>query len=969
MKADLTRDTFDAKNHFRQVLAQQGRVQLDAELNEQSALSVRRDETAAADIVGRCGGPAETAAFGMSAIAGQPGDFLLAAGRYYADGIQCELEAPVSYRQQPDLRGLPVLPAGAHLAYLDVWQRHLTFLDDPRLLETALGGVDTTTRLKTVWQVRAVPVNGALECSAAYAEYTARTRASTIRMRARTQPVAGADDPCQIAEGSGYTSLENQLYRVEVHSLQTADQARGVGRAAVWKWSRENASVEVALKAVDVAGKKLTVSSLGRDEKLGIRKGHFVEITDDSRELSGLHGDLIEVDDVDEGDLTITLLAAPAILTTVKPALHPRARRWEGTANVQTNAWLDLEAGIQVKFADVNLARPGDYWQIPARTSAPGAQAGTIEWPQTVPGTADALLQRGIQHHYCRLGFVTVSAVAPVFTDCRCLWPALTAVPRLFYVSGDGQEVMPDLTAAAGTRFKLPRPLIVGVANSHCLDRVFFVRFEVVNTGSSLSSGLVVATVPGGAPTQPFAIVPLDAEGLAKCDFHLDGIHPVQQVTARLLDANNLPVSLPLILNANLSIASHVAYQPGGCAGLAGRKTVQAAIDRLASMASIYKISGDGQQAAAGLPLNNPLRVRVASRCGPVAGRPVTFQVVQGGGSAAPNSSTTDASGEVTCEWQLGGDSVLQVMEAEVMGDATEPRKVHFVAHLTVEASNDPAPVRVVGAKFIGSGKQLSNDATITLADLGTGLAVLCDRIIDESTVLDPAAFSANRITRGQPTCFITAEIPFPLFDSDLRDFEQWDLKMTFLVGYRPVILHALVKTQVLNDSPPEPDDQTPRSQIEWYPDNDGAVLGFLSAVLAQLNGLKPGLDRLLLRLTLKGNFIWNKKANDLSKSGIPGGFLDGETFRAASGFNTHQLILPSGDNLRGGDFEMWFWLAARAPKVTDIPKATEGFKAVENVANPAGSPAATKKKGTKTRAKRKTFIQPKERSPTGPGK
>ena len=140
MKADLTRDTFDPKNQFRQVLAQQGRVQLDAELNEQSALDARLHDTTTADIVGDCGGPAGGAAFGMSAIAGQPGDFLLAAGRYYVNGSQCELEQPVSYRLQPDLPRLPPLPSGLHLVYLDVWQRHLTFLDNPLLLETALGG-------------------------------------------------------------------------------------------------------------------------------------------------------------------------------------------------------------------------------------------------------------------------------------------------------------------------------------------------------------------------------------------------------------------------------------------------------------------------------------------------------------------------------------------------------------------------------------------------------------------------------------------------------------------------------------------------------------------------------------------------------------------------------------------------------------------------------------------------------------
>src|SRR5439155_18814030 len=54
---------------------------------------------------------------------------------------------------------------------------------------------------------------------------------------------------------------------------------------------------------------------------------------------------------------------------------------------------------------------------------------------------------QGITHHFCRLGIISVNSDGAVeSTDCRCLWPALTSVPRLFYVSGDGQEVMPDVT-------------------------------------------------------------------------------------------------------------------------------------------------------------------------------------------------------------------------------------------------------------------------------------------------------------------------------------------------------------------------------------------------------------------------------------------------------------------------------------------------------------------------------------------
>src|SRR5512146_1535502 len=126
MKGDFTRDTFKAEKHYEQVLMQQGRVQLDADWNEQAALTARRDITGTADIVGHCGGPADNAAFGVlsNTPGGQSpagsGDFYLSAGRYYVDGIQCELEQPVLFSKQPDRFGVQGLSVGkSYLLYLD----------------------------------------------------------------------------------------------------------------------------------------------------------------------------------------------------------------------------------------------------------------------------------------------------------------------------------------------------------------------------------------------------------------------------------------------------------------------------------------------------------------------------------------------------------------------------------------------------------------------------------------------------------------------------------------------------------------------------------------------------------------------------------------------------------------------------------------------------------------------------------
>lgn len=58
MHADLSRDTFRPDRHYSAVLAQQGRVQLDADTNEQAAIQLHRARTTAADLIGRHGGRA-----------------------------------------------------------------------------------------------------------------------------------------------------------------------------------------------------------------------------------------------------------------------------------------------------------------------------------------------------------------------------------------------------------------------------------------------------------------------------------------------------------------------------------------------------------------------------------------------------------------------------------------------------------------------------------------------------------------------------------------------------------------------------------------------------------------------------------------------------------------------------------------------------------------------------------------------
>jgi hypothetical protein len=160
MKGDFTRDTFRKNKHFSRVLWQQGRVQLDADFNEQTAILLHRQLTLAADLIGPHGTPPPPAGepeqdgFRITNVAGT--DFKIANGRYYVDGILCENDeknaagafAEVTYLTQADYPEAPALPARPYLVYLDVWERHISHLEDPDITEVGLGvhRPDTATR-------------------------------------------------------------------------------------------------------------------------------------------------------------------------------------------------------------------------------------------------------------------------------------------------------------------------------------------------------------------------------------------------------------------------------------------------------------------------------------------------------------------------------------------------------------------------------------------------------------------------------------------------------------------------------------------------------------------------------------------------------------------------------------------------------------------------------------------------------
>jgi hypothetical protein len=467
MQGDFDRVTFDGgARSFANVLLQQGRLLLPADFNEQSAIHHYFLRNLITDLVGRRW-RADTG-FTIEVKGAAKLKPSIVKGRYYVDGIACENHETCPFEEQPfgPVAEDPTDFAGPKAAiYLDCWERHVTWLNEPAIRESALGGPDTATRAQIAWQGRLLspeiasdaldPVKTALETrkksetiadakkkvqevldavTKALKDFVAGiddlTTAAALDAFDKARPRLAADakdeadqsDPCAIAADAEYRGRENQLYRVEVHHA-------GLPGTATFKWSRENGSVAFKVLDIDIdAGAKttrVTLESLGRDRRTGLCPNDWVELTDDGSELTWSALPLLQVDKIDGHRRVVTLRgAAPS---TLRPGAHAILRRWDHRADATANGamflkesqddtgWIDLERGVKIRFAPGGLYQKGDYWLIPTRVAT-----GDVEWPNKA-GVPMAIEPHGITHHRAALAIVSKGVVNwNVDSQCGC---------------------------------------------------------------------------------------------------------------------------------------------------------------------------------------------------------------------------------------------------------------------------------------------------------------------------------------------------------------------------------------------------------------------------------------------------------------------------------------------------------------------------------------------------------------------
>ena len=420
MGADLSRVRLDPLLDFAGVELKQGGVLLDADANELVGILDRRLRALASDVLDRERVSSTTPdAFRITAS----GTALsIGIGRLYVDGLLAECHGapdpagrrfddllaeptytdPVPYDAQPYLPNPPALPTGGrHLVYLDVWDREVTHLEQPALVESAVN-VETSSRRQTAWQVRVLDDDaGNASCATPDDDipgWPAIIAPSTGVLTTGTFEVAPVDDPCELPPTGGYRGLENQLYRVEIHDPGQP------GAGATFKWSRENASVGSRVASVISAG-ELELETLGRDDVLSFKTNDWVEITDDRREFGQAAGEMRRIT-VEEAtrriqftpDLPADMLPGSFPDSALPQARNLRVRRWDqkgrifrtdasGTPvevqNLDTGTptgvidvaaatlTLLLENGVTVTFDTTGPEgfHAGDYWVFAARTA------------------------------------------------------------------------------------------------------------------------------------------------------------------------------------------------------------------------------------------------------------------------------------------------------------------------------------------------------------------------------------------------------------------------------------------------------------------------------------------------------------------------------------------------------------------------------------------------------------------------
>jgi hypothetical protein len=404
MAGDRARVSYDPSRKWRGLVAQQGRVTVDADWNEAAAIGDERDRLATLDVVGPVGTPdagyAVTAVPATGPAPATPGDLTIGPGTLYLGGERLDLDAPVTYSTQPDwldhstdpLWVPPAVPAAAgashELVYLLAPEHEVSATEDPALADVALGGPDTMQRQRILQRFVRQPSQSGT-CADAWGafvsslggeglQYDAASMmiepATTLQVSFTNTP--DAPDPCQPVAVGGFQGAENQMIRVMVTSVEA-----GVPTIV---WGFDDASFLYRLQAAtfDSASDRTTVTlaSAPVDTFHNPGTGQAVELLRDAVKLTaadyiaapaGVVLPLFSAYDPTRMQLVISGHPPADYLSAATPQLYLRV--WQSTVAAPPGEATPLgDTGVAVTLASsTGTFHAGDFWRFALRPIQP----------------------------------------------------------------------------------------------------------------------------------------------------------------------------------------------------------------------------------------------------------------------------------------------------------------------------------------------------------------------------------------------------------------------------------------------------------------------------------------------------------------------------------------------------------------------------------------------------------------------
>jgi hypothetical protein len=521
---DISRINFDPKKHYQSVRMQQGRVLTDDDWNENERIGNEELRRSLNDTIGSYGTSNNGFKIDQVRDNGAGGiDFNILAGTIYLGGQRFELEQKEPFRaqkdwlQQPvDSDKIPKVAVGSEqydLVYLEAWQQPVSAVEDSSLFEEALGGPDTTTRVRKMRRVKVASDVGSADCSEAWKKLTGDWEKNNLGLINReyeripdtklSVTFIGdgvSDDLCTPAAAGGYLGAENQAIRVQIVNDNSG------GKKITWGF--DNASPLYRVK-VDFTNLTVTMLTEPKDQYHWPLSGQVVEILPWSAVLSNnekiaeISGNLYKVSssyDPDSGQLTL-LDQLPLLMKLDEVDRFHLSdinylsdqtlpdyyfmRVWNRGTDLISAASIDVPIGSEIPLGNTGLAItfsgndwvPGDFWVIAARPETPN---------QVVPWELETgIIHHGIRRFYAPLAVIRWSnegqhtITGEVVHDCRKRFRPLTDINRCCtYEVGDGvhssgdfhsiEEAVKQLPAQGGRICVLPG---VHHANLSVVDR------------------------------------------------------------------------------------------------------------------------------------------------------------------------------------------------------------------------------------------------------------------------------------------------------------------------------------------------------------------------------------------------------------------------------------------------------------------------------------------------------------------